>query len=110
VFAAEEDFGIVPIEAQACGTPVIAFGKGGVLETIHGLDHPTPTGVFFPEQTTTALQAAVATFEREAPRITPEACRHNALRFRAELFREGLGSFVGQRFARFREELRQVED
>jgi glycosyltransferase involved in cell wall biosynthesis len=110
VFAAEEDFGIVPIEAQACGTPVIAFGKGGVLETIRGLDHPQPTGVFFSEQTTIALQTAVATFEREADRITPEACRHNALRFRAELFRNRFGSFVHQRFAEFREELRHVED
>ena len=110
VFAAEEDFGIVPVEAQACGTPVIAFAKGGALETIHGLEHAQPTGVFFPEQTAIALQAAVATFEREAARITPEACRHNALRFRAELFRERFGAFVRQRFARFTQELRQAED
>ncbi|HEY5939663.1 MAG TPA: glycosyltransferase, partial [Gemmatimonadales bacterium] len=43
VFAAEEDFGIAPLEAQACGTPVIAYGKGGVLETLRGLDSPNPT-------------------------------------------------------------------
>jgi glycosyltransferase involved in cell wall biosynthesis len=110
VFAAEEDFGIVPVEAQACGTPVIAFGKGGALETIRGLNHPQPTGVFFSEQTTDALQTAVTTFEREGSRITAEACRHNALRFRAELFREGFGSFVQQRFAEFREELLHLED
>uniref|UniRef100_UPI0010FAB60F glycosyltransferase n=1 Tax=Pseudomonas viridiflava TaxID=33069 RepID=UPI0010FAB60F len=45
VFAAEEDFGISPVEAQACGTPVIAFAKGGDMETVRGLDHPQPTGV-----------------------------------------------------------------
>ena len=110
VFAAEEDFGIVPIEAQACGTPVIAYEKGGALETLRGLDHPQSTGVFFPDQTVTALQTAIATFEREAARITPEACRHNALRFRAELFREQFGAFVQQRYARFQQELRHVED
>lgn len=47
VFAAEEDFGITPVEAQACGTPVIAFGKGGVLETIKGLEQESPTGFSF---------------------------------------------------------------
>ncbi|HCD7389886.1 TPA: glycosyltransferase, partial [Klebsiella pneumoniae] len=47
VFAAEEDFGITPVEAQACGTPVIAFGKGGVLETIKNLGQEEPTGLFF---------------------------------------------------------------
>ena len=110
VFAAEEDFGIVPLEAQACATPVIAFGKGGALETIRGLDHPQPTGVFFQEQSASALQAAVATFEREAARIKPEACRHNALRFRCSLFREEFGAFVQQRFAQFREELGPLAD
>ncbi|KAB7955287.1 glycosyltransferase, partial [Klebsiella pneumoniae] len=55
VFAAEEDFGITPVEAQACGTPVIAFGKGGVLETIKGLDQESPTGVFFYEQKVDSL-------------------------------------------------------
>jgi glycosyltransferase involved in cell wall biosynthesis len=110
VFAAEEDFGIVPVEAQACGTPVIAFAKGGALETIRGLDHPQPTGVFFPEQTTSALQAAIRTLEHEASRITTESCRQNALRFRAERFREGFGSFVQQRFAEFRQELLHLKD
>jgi glycosyltransferase involved in cell wall biosynthesis len=47
VFAAEEDFGIAPLEAQACGTPVIAYGKGGALETIRGEESVEPTGVFF---------------------------------------------------------------
>lgn len=50
IFAAEEDFGITLVEAQACGTPVIAYGKGGALETVNDLSHPTPTGLFFPQQ------------------------------------------------------------
>lgn len=50
VFAAEEDFGIIPVEAQACGTPVIAYGKGGALETVRSLGVEKPTGIFFQEQ------------------------------------------------------------
>lgn len=87
VFAAEEDFGIVPVEAQACGTPVIAFGKGGALETISGLDTDTPTGVFFDEQATESLISAVNVFEREQIRFLPAACRDNSLRFSSDRFR-----------------------
>jgi glycosyltransferase involved in cell wall biosynthesis len=110
LFAAEEDFGIAPIEAQACGTPVIAYGKGGALETIRGLEHPEPTGLFFPEQSASALQAAIATFEQEQGRISPEACRDNATRFRRSRFQQEFGTFVQQRFARFRDELGQLAD
>jgi glycosyltransferase involved in cell wall biosynthesis len=110
VFAAEEDFGIVPVEAQSCGTPVIAFSKGGAVETIRGLDHPDPSGVFFGEQSVPAIQAAVETFEREPGRINPEACRRNAMRFQASLFREAFSQFVQQRFARFRAELGHLGD
>lgn len=94
IFAAEEDFGITPLEAQACGTPVIAFGKGGALETIRGLDHPAPTGVFFAEQTAEAVVGAVALFETEHYRITPYACRENSLRFSIECFRDKFTKFV----------------
>ncbi|MDU1888534.1 MAG: glycosyltransferase family 4 protein, partial [Enterococcus faecalis] len=59
VFAAEEDFGITPVEAQACGTPVIAYGKGGVLETIRGMSKTTPTGVFFDKQHVDSIIDAV---------------------------------------------------
>ena len=97
VFAAEEDFGIAPIEAQACGTPVIAYGRGGVLETVRGLDHPEPTGVFYAEQTPESLIAAIDQFETEAHRILPETCRASAERFSTERFRHEIKAFVDTR-------------
>src|SRR6185437_10805102 len=62
VFAAEEDFGISVVEAQACGTPVIAYGKGGALETVRDLPDARPTGIFFGEQTVESIVAAVENF------------------------------------------------
>jgi glycosyltransferase involved in cell wall biosynthesis len=100
VFAAEEDFGIVPLEAQACGTPVIAYGKGGVLETIRPLGEPEPTGVFFEEQTVGSLREAVCRFEREGRLIDVEACRQNALQYSSERFRQQLAAYVERRWRR----------
>lgn len=94
VFAAEEDFGIAPVEAQACGTPVIAFGKGGALETIRGLTDENPTGVFFPEQTTASLKQAVQEFEHHAGRITVENCAEQAEKFSVQRFREQFMQFI----------------
>jgi glycosyltransferase involved in cell wall biosynthesis len=89
VFAAEEDFGISVVEAQACGTPVIAFGKGGALETVRdAATEPQPTGLFFDTQTPDAIVAAVDAFERDAARFAPAACRANAERFATARFRE----------------------
>ena len=109
VFAAEEDFGIAPLEAQACGTPVIAFGKGGALETIVPLPKaecaesaPAPTGVFFYEQSVASIIAAVEHFEGAGAAITPEACRENALRFTPEHFRTEFTAFVEREWAAFR--------
>ncbi|MCD5974153.1 glycosyltransferase family 4 protein [Pseudomonas quasicaspiana] len=99
VFAAEEDFGISPVEAQACGTPVIAFCKGGVLETVCGLDHPQPTGVFYDQQTVSSLVAAVGEFEAAHARISVQACRANAERFGAQRFEDEMRSFVESRLA-----------
>ncbi|MFF7706241.1 glycosyltransferase [Pseudomonas sp. NPDC007930] len=96
VFAAEEDFGISPVEAQACGTPVIAFGRGGALETVRGLDHEAPTGVFYDRQTPEALVAAVAQFESQAGRFSAQACRDNAERFSEKHFERQLSQLVAQ--------------
>jgi len=94
VFAAEEDFGITPVEAQACGTPVIAYGRGGTLETVRGLGVPQPTGVFFEEQTAEQLAAAVRRFEAEGGAILAANCRKNAVRFSPESFRKKLQQHV----------------
>ena len=88
VFAAEEDFGISVVEAQACGTPVIAYGKGGALETVRDFTQHRPTGLFFDEQSADAIIAAVEAFEREPGRIRAEDCRANAERFSVSRFRE----------------------
>jgi glycosyltransferase involved in cell wall biosynthesis len=100
VFAAEEDFGIAPLEAQACGTPVIAYGRGGALESIRSLSEPVPTGMFFDEQTVPAIVDAVERFERDGRRIDPQACRQNALRFGPERFRAEFAEYVNQRWRR----------
>jgi glycosyltransferase involved in cell wall biosynthesis len=94
LFAAEEDFGILPVEAQACGTPVIAFGKGGALETIRGQADDRPTGVFFAEQTPASIQAAVSIFEGMQYQITPKQCRENAMRFSTQRFQREYFEFV----------------
>jgi glycosyltransferase involved in cell wall biosynthesis len=94
VFAAIEDFGIAPVEAQACGTPVIALAQGGALDTVRPLDTSRPTGVYFRQQTEDSLIAAVEEFEAESHRITPLNCRENAQRFSAEKFRRGLIEMV----------------
>ncbi|CAB3768507.1 glycosyltransferase family 4 protein [Paraburkholderia solisilvae] len=88
VFAAEEDFGISVVEAQACGTPVIAYGKGGALETVRDLSDPRPTGLFFDEQAAGSIIAAVENFAAQPDRFAPADCRANAERFSAALFRE----------------------
>jgi glycosyltransferase involved in cell wall biosynthesis len=98
VFAAEEDFGIIPVEANACGTPVLAYGKGGTLETIHGLDSPTPTGMFFNEQTVASLIETIAYFERVGNDISAQDCRKNSLRFSTERFRIEIDKLINQQF------------
>lgn len=99
VFAAEEDFGIAPLEAQAAGTPVIAYAAGAASETIIGLDAPAPTGVFFAEQSAPAIGDAVRRFEQSRSRISPDACRDNARRFGAARFRREFADFVAVQMA-----------
>lgn len=91
VFAAEEDFGIVPVEAQACGTPVIAFGKGGVLETV--LDGET--GIFFNEQSTSSIVSAVQKFETMT--FDYSDIRKHAEKFSTGRFKQELKDFISSK-------------
>lgn len=88
VFAADEDFGILPVEAQSCGTPVIAFKKGGVIETVI----ENETGVFFEKQTTFDIINAVNKFEKQT--FNPKIIRKNAERFSKERFEKEFEEFV----------------
>jgi glycosyltransferase involved in cell wall biosynthesis len=88
VFAAEEDFGIGLVEAQACGTPLIAYGRGGARDIVL-----PDTGVLFGAQSAEAIIAAVEAFEA-GPVISAEACRANALRFSGEHFRAAMRAHV----------------
>ena len=103
VFAAEEDFGITPVEAQASGTPVIAFGKGGVLETIRPYGERNATGVFFSEQTAESLINAVRHFDTIKDSILPKDCRENALKFSAQRFHDELDEYIKTKWQAFNE-------
>ncbi len=94
VFAAEEDFGISVVEAQACGTPVIAYGKGGALETVLDGSHARPTGLFFDEQSTGSIIEAVEAFEEGPLHFKAIDCRANAERFSIKHFRDNLRAHV----------------
>ena len=97
VFAGCEDFGIALAEAQASGTPLIAFHRGGASDIVHPLgSHPSPTGVLFHRQTVDAVQDAVAQFEMHRGSISPAACRENAERFAPERFRREIAAAFDQ--------------
>jgi glycosyltransferase involved in cell wall biosynthesis len=90
IFPGEEDFGLVPVEAQASGRPVIAFAKGGAMETVvHG-----KTGILFQSQTAKALDAAVKEFESLADSFDPHAIRNHAYSFDKRNFDRNFKSFV----------------
>jgi glycosyltransferase involved in cell wall biosynthesis len=96
VYAAKEDFGIVPVEAQACGTPVIAYGAGGALETVNPVESENPTGIFFTEQTTSAVLEGIKLFLPNRELIKSTNCRKNAERFSIELFRSEMKEIIHQ--------------
>ena len=100
IFAAEEDFGIVAVEAQACGTPVIAFGRAGSLETVRASGDRGASGMFFPEQSVASLCAAVRSFLAGSP-FAAAACRAHAERFSTQKFRDQFARFVTQRWSEF---------
>lgn len=93
VYAAEDDFGILPVEAQSCGTPVIAFGKGGALETVA----ENQTGVFFEEQSAQKIIEAVIAFEEI--KFDPKIIREHALQFSKERFENEIKMFVEQKYS-----------
>lgn len=101
LFAAIEDFGIAPLEAQAVGTPVIAYAGGALPETVPGLDARRPCGVLYDQQTPAGIRDAVRRFEREGGRISPDACRENALRFSPDRFRAAFAGWVEGEWAAF---------
>ena len=95
VFAGCEDFGIALAEAQACGTPLIAFGRGGAVDIVRRLGTDEPTGTLFKSQTIEVLKEAIERFEENSHLITPQACTRNAQRFSEENFDRALLESIG---------------
>ncbi|NJN29868.1 MAG: glycosyltransferase family 4 protein [Synechococcales cyanobacterium RM1_1_8] len=96
VYAACEDFGITLVEAQACGTPVIAYGAGGAAETVKdlGLHGEAATGLLFPEQTVASLVEAVGRFEMARSQLNPETIRHHAEGFSQAVFAQRFSDYL----------------
>jgi len=102
LFPGVEDYGIVPLEAAAAGRPTIALARGGVLETLVGLDRGAPpTAVFFDEQTGDALAQAILDFEAAEHRFDPAALRAHAAEFDTDVFRRRLREYLDGRWADF---------
>ena len=101
IFPGEEDFGIVPVEAQDHGRPVIAYAAGGILETVIPFgENEKPTGVFFNEQTPDALNAAISTLEDNREVFDPEEIRKNAGRFNRERFKREIRDYVQTKYSK----------
>lgn len=106
VFAAQEDFGIAPIEAMACGTPVLAFGKGGALETIV----EGKTGLFFYEQTAESISNCIEKFENSFFTFLPKTIREHATNFSVTRFEQEYKAFVQDKINKFYEEKVPVDN
>lgn len=108
IFAADEDFGIAPIEAQAAGVPVIAFGTGAALETIQGgfgscgVVSKDDTGIFFERQTVESLLGAVELFEKNIDKFSKQNIRQNALRFGRDRFEREIKEYVEKKYEEFK--------
>jgi glycosyltransferase involved in cell wall biosynthesis len=96
LFPGEEDFGIVPVEAQACGAPVVAYGRGGCTETvIPPGSRRDPTGLWFDEQTVDCLVGSLQSFWARSSEFAPAAARCQALRFNQRRFEDELLAYLG---------------
>jgi len=107
IFPSEEDIGLTPIEAQACGRPVIAYGRGGALETVVG-ELPSKsfapefsTGVFFGEQSAESLAEAIRFFESNERRFSPAFIRRHAERFDVSRFKAEMRAFINAKMLEF---------
>jgi glycosyltransferase involved in cell wall biosynthesis len=110
LFAADEDFGMVPLEAQSYGRPVIAFGKGGSLETVVGTyspsreqkngQEPAITGVFFPEQTADSLAKAILSFESSEELFRPQRIQLHARKFDTAVFLDRIRNYISRVMAK----------
>jgi glycosyltransferase involved in cell wall biosynthesis len=106
LFPGEEDFGMVPVEAQSFGKPVIAYASGGALETVRGIwpgedEVENPTGVFFTRQSSAALSEAILRFESHEDRFSPQAIREHSLKFDTAVFKDRILEFLRYAVADF---------
>lgn len=111
LFPGEEDFGIVPVEALSFGRPVIAYGRGGVTETVTSFSDESDispenaTGLFFAEQSCDALAAAIQKFEAAEHRFRPAFIKQQADRFAPYCFRTNFGKYLSGKWEEFRNDL-----